>query len=137
MTSTLRITLRVAAAALGMAACAHARASDGTPSYTAAQAREGEGAYQAACLTCHTTNLGGSGDVPALVGPPFARRWDGRPVAELNDFMREHMPRTFPGLLNDRTYLALVSYLLAKNGVPAGETPLTFDAPWTILLGSR
>ena len=139
MTSTLRITLLVAAAALAIAAaaCAHATVSYATPSYTAAQAEAGETAYQAACVACHMPDLSGGGDGPMLAGPSFARRWDGRPVAELTHLMREHMPRTFPRLLNDRTYLALVAYLLGKNGVPTGEAPLTLEATWTIVIGSR
>jgi mono/diheme cytochrome c family protein len=117
--------------------CAHATASSATPSYTAAQAQEGEQSYQTACETCHLSDMRGSGDAPPLAGPSFARRWNGRPFAELPRFMREHMPRTIPGVLNDRTYLAVAAYVLAKNGVTTGESPLTFEATGTILIGSR
>jgi mono/diheme cytochrome c family protein len=136
VTSTLRITLLVAAAAPVMA-CAPATVSYATPSYSAAQAEAGEEAYEAACLACHMPDLSGGAEGPALVGPSFADRWDGRPVAELTRFMSEHMPRPLPGVLNDRTYLALVAYLLAQNGVPVGEAPLTPEATWTIPIGSR
>ncbi len=51
--------------------------------------------------------------------------------------MREHMPRTVPGVLNDRTDLAAASYLLSKNGVPTGETELTIGSTWTIRIASR
>ena len=126
-----------AALAIAAGACAHAPPSNATPSYTAAQAAAGETAYQAACVTCHMLDLSGSGAAPPLAGPSFARRWDGRPFAELTGYMREHMPRTVPGVLNDRTYLAVVAYVLAKNGMPSGEAALTLDSTGTILIGSR
>ena len=136
MTRTL--TILGAAAALATAgACAQATASYATPSYTAAQAQAGETAYQSTCVTCHMPDLSGGTDGPALSGRSFAGRWDGRPVAELTGLAREHMPRTNPGVLNDRTYLAVVAYVLSKNGVLTGEAPLTFESTWTILIGSR
>jgi mono/diheme cytochrome c family protein len=139
VTSKLRITTLAMAAALAMVAtgCAHATASSATPSFTAAQAQEGEQAYQSACVACHMADLLGGGGAPPLAGPSFASRWDGHPFAELPRFMREHMPRTIPGVLNDRTYLAVAAYVLAKNGVTTGESPLTFEATGTILIGSR
>lgn len=104
-------------------------------SYTSPQVQAGEQAYQAACVACHNAELSGTGDAPALAGRSFASQWDGRPIAELTEFMRDHMPRTIPGMLNDATYVALVAYLLAMNGVPAGEAPLIFGAPGTIVMG--
>jgi mono/diheme cytochrome c family protein len=131
--------LLVAAPALGSvaAACAHGARSHAPPSFTAAQADAGATAYQAACLTCHMPDLGGSETVPALAGPSFARRWDGRPFTELTVYMRDHMPRTLPRVLNDRTYLAVVAYVLASNGMPPGDAPLALDASGTIVIGSR
>jgi mono/diheme cytochrome c family protein len=129
--------LAVATLTIAAAACAHAPASHALPSYTAAQAAAGATAYQAACETCHMADLGGSGDAPPLAGTSFARRWNGRPFVELTRFMREHMPNTVPGVLNDRTYLAVAAYVLQKNGVPTGQEPLTLDATGTIEIGSR
>jgi mono/diheme cytochrome c family protein len=139
VTNTLRSTLLVAATplAIAAAACAHTTASSATASYTAAQAEAGDQAYQAACTECHTQALSGSGDAPPLAGASFARRWNGRPFAELTRFMRDHMPRTLPGVLNDRTYLAVTAYVLARNGVPAGRAPLTPESTGTISIGSR
>jgi mono/diheme cytochrome c family protein len=110
-------------------------ATGGQPvSYTSPQVQSGEQAYRAACVACHNADLSGAGDAPALAGPSFAPRWDGRPISELTGFMKDHMPQTNPGMLNDSTYVALVAYLLAKNGVPPGEVPLIFGAPGTIVI---
>ena len=135
MTTRSRISL-LFGAALAVTACAHANGSDATPASAMAQAHEGEEAYRAACLGCHTPDLGGSADAPVLAGRVFASRWNGRPVADLVSFTREHMPHTIPGSLNERTYLALVAYLLAKNGALTGEAPVTSDAVWMIQVGS-
>ena len=95
-------------------------------SYTTGQARDGAEAYVVACVACHGRDLAGQDTMPALVGPTFAEHWSGRPAPELFEFMRSHMPESFPGLLNDRTYLVLVTFLLYRNGVPPGQAPLTF-----------
>ena len=140
MTSMLGIRMAAVGWAMAAAGCAQATTSTTSPSslsYTASQAEEGGSGYDDACVACHLPDLSGSGDAPALAGPSFARRWEGRPVAELIRYMREHMPRTVPGVLNDRTYLAVLSYVLARNGIPAGENPLTTEATATILIGSR
>jgi hypothetical protein len=76
---------------------------------------------------------GGKG--PPLRGAAFAGRWNGRPVSDLTAFVREHMPRTLPGALNDRSYLDVTAYVLARNGAPLDE-PLAPDARWTIHIAS-
>ena len=119
----------------GLTGCAAAAGSG--VSYTSPQVREGERAYQVACVGCHAVDLSGTALAPALAGPSFAARWDGRPIAELTRFMQEHMPRENPGLLNDATYAALMAYLLAQNGMPPGEAPLILGALGTIRVGPR
>jgi mono/diheme cytochrome c family protein len=138
VTTRLRILLLVVAPVVGgvAGACAHAAGSHAPASFTAAQAGAGATAYQAACLTCHMPDLRGSETVPALTGPSFARRWDGRPFNDLTVYMRDHMPRTLPRVLNDRTYLAVAAYVLEQNGMHPGDAPLTLDATGTISIGS-
>ena len=97
-------------------------------SYTTSQARDGAEAYVVACVACHGRDLAGQDTVPALVGHGFTEHWAGRPFLELFQLMRGHMPQTFPGLLNDRTYLVLVTFLLYRNGVPPGGPPLTLTS---------
>ena len=139
MKSISSIVLLVAAAApaIAAAACAHTPTSYATPSYTAAQAEAGGKAYRAACVGCHMSDLRGGGDAAVLAGPSFTRRWDGHPIGELTGYMREHMPRTFPGLLNERTYLALAAYLLEQNGVPPGKAAVGVDSTWPIRIESH
>jgi mono/diheme cytochrome c family protein len=127
------LSVTVALLAIAAAACAHAPASPGERSYTAAQADAGATAFQAVCVTCHMSDLSGSEAAPPLAGPTFATRWEGRPFTELTVYMRDHMPRTLPRVLNDRTYLAVVAYVLRQNGMPAGDAALTFEATGTIV----
>jgi hypothetical protein len=90
-----------------------------------------------ACVACHGRDLAGEDGAPALTGPAFAEHWDGRPALELFSFLRDHMPQTFPRLLNDRTYLVLVTFLLYRNGVPPGDAPLTFATTGNLPLYAR
>jgi mono/diheme cytochrome c family protein len=106
-------------------------------SYTTEQAEDGGEAYAVACVACHASELGGGPDAPPLTGPVFASRWSGRPIRELIGLVRGHMPHTFPSLLNDRTYLELVAFVLAENGLPAGAAPLTFATTGTLPLRPR
>jgi mono/diheme cytochrome c family protein len=110
-------------------------ASPAPVSYTTAQAAEGARSYDLACAACHGNELGGSATGPALVGASFAERWHGHPAAALIERVREHMPRPLPGQLNDRAYAAVIAYLLARNGTPAGAAPLAIDAPGALLVG--
>ena len=49
-------------------------------------------------------------------------------MRQLLQFVRENMPLTRPGSLDEQTYVALVAYLLSRSGAPAGETPLVPEA---------
>jgi mono/diheme cytochrome c family protein len=92
--------------------------------YESAQAEAGAEAYRANCAACHMVDLSGGVEGPPLAGEYFASMWGGRPVTELLTFVRNNMPLTRRGSLDEQTTLALIAYLLAKNGAPAGEVPL-------------
>jgi mono/diheme cytochrome c family protein len=101
-----------------------AQAAKATPLYTAAQAEAGKQVYEASCSRCHDPDLSGKGDAPALVGPYFASSWGGRKVSELVGLVSFEMPYDEAGTLDAASYLRVVAYLLSKNGLPAGNTPL-------------
>jgi len=94
--------------------------------YTAAQAEAGHGVYAAHCAVCHGARLQG-GPGPALIGAKFARSLESDPITgpQLYEFITSHMPAGEPGSLGDREFLQAFAYLLAANGYPAGDAPLT------------
>jgi cytochrome c len=122
---------------VGVALLAPVAASAQNASYTLAQSEAGARAYQtAACVACHGADLAGLADAPALTGSQFANSWGGGAVSSLLSFVKENMPATAPGSLSDETYVSLVAYLLAVNGVAPGETPLAMGSSATIVVGA-
>ena len=86
---------------------------------TAAQADRGEIAFAQSCALCHGPN-GDDGFAPAVSGPQSLRRFDS--VRAVYDFVRQNMPFSAPGSLDDQTYLDVVAYLLSTRGIaPDGE----------------
>jgi S-disulfanyl-L-cysteine oxidoreductase SoxD len=134
-TSTARFTLVVLA--LGAAhgdALAQTTASamrsirDGV--FTAEQVRRGQIAYTGPCDRCHGYKLDGAPDdpdmlpAPPVAGPKFLRKWDGRTLAALFDYLRATMPANNPGYLRDAEVVDIVAYMLAVSGMPAGDGEL-------------
>jgi hypothetical protein len=64
---------------------------------------------------------------PALAGSEFNATWDGQPLSALVDRMKT-MPPDKPGSLPRAQTVAILSYILSYNGLPAGKTPLSDDA---------
>lgn len=94
------------------------------PTYTAAQAKQGESLYQQRCVLCHGANLTGGAFGPPLEGRTFVQRWAGRNLYELFAYTRLTMPPDQAGGLGDTAYAQLIAYLLQANGVEAGEEAL-------------
>lgn len=88
--------------------------------YSVGQATKGGTLYALNCVSCHT---------PAShAGPTFAAKWDGRPLAELFEYVRSAMPKSDPGSLTQREYIQVLAYLLKMNGMPAGPEELPTDS---------
>ena len=97
-------------------------------SYTRAQADAGEETYQDVCASCHKQDLGGASDTPQLAGDTFLGMWGGRPATELFAYVNAAMPPA--GQKPDaETLMNVVAYILKKNGMPSGRTPLNAAAP--------
>src|SRR5262245_348070 len=92
--------------------------------YTAAQATAGRTAYQANCASCHVDNLSGRNEAPPLAGGSFMNTWRSRTTRDLFEYMQATMPPNAPSLTTDQ-YLAITSFILQSNGMPAGSQPLT------------
>lgn len=96
--------------------------------YTAAQAQQGNAAYQKQCASCHGDDLGGSGQTPPLNGDEFMTNWQGQTMGDLFEKVQTSMPADHPGTLTREQTADLLAYLLSSNHFPAGKTDLPTDA---------
>jgi len=98
--------------------------------YSAAQAKNGEAAYNRACASCHGRTLTG-GSAPPLAGAAFARSWRD-PRITLDDLffvMRTTMPPRQSNALNADERVDVFAYILSVNGYPAGSSALAVNTP--------
>jgi len=107
--------------AVNVASAAPAKSGGG---YTSAQAARGATVYAQSCLQCHGQHLQGESG-PALSGPTFRSAYGAGTAAPLYDFISRQMPQDAPGSLSQQQYLDVTAYILARNGPPAGQTPLS------------
>jgi cytochrome c5 len=97
--------------------------------YTASQAARGKEIYTTTCLRCHGGDLLGV-TAPPLAGDRFYASWGGETVDRLFVKIRDTMPPTFgTSIIDEKTKLDIVSYILQTNGYPAGATELVLGAP--------
>src|SRR5882672_7147164 len=84
--------------------------------YTEAQADRGKTAYEANCVSCHSS------------GPPtsenFMRNWSGTDLGGVFDQIKATMPADAPSSLNDRIYVDVLAYMLRADEFPSGKTEL-------------
>jgi mono/diheme cytochrome c family protein len=91
--------------------------------YTSEQAVAGAKAYKKTCASCHGASLrGGMG--PALVGKQFWTAYGGKKVSTLWSGVHTQMPMMAPGSVAATNSVNIMAFVLQKNGVPAGATPL-------------
>jgi len=112
----------VVALALPLVAGADGHGAKALP-IEAAQVEAGAAVYAQSCRACHGAQLEGMGSFPQLAGETFRARWAERPLGELYSYVHDMMPLGAGGSLADEAYAAVVAYLLAQNGVEAGELP--------------
>jgi hypothetical protein len=99
--------------------------------YTAEQATRGSAAYTTNCAICHRPDLSG-GEGRRLVGTNFWESWGEDSLSSLFEVVSQRMPENRPGSLDQSTYLDIVAFILQRNELPAGTTPLTLEAVKTI-----
>ena len=98
--------------------------------FTAEQARRGQIAYTGPCDRCHGYLLDGASDdpdmlpAPPVAGPKFLRKWNGRTLASLFEYVRTTMPANNPGYLSDGEVADVVAYMLSVSAMPVGSKPL-------------
>jgi mono/diheme cytochrome c family protein len=98
--------------------------------YTADQAAAGAGVYAQACAVCHGPVLEGIA-APALKGDTFREMAQAQQLTAetLLTVTVQTMPQSNPGSLTPDQYNQVTAYILQQNGYPAGDTPVTPDAP--------
>jgi len=98
--------------------------------FTAAQAKNGEQAFQAKCASCHGPDLHSTDpEAPDLTEGAFRFGWQGKTIANRFEQIRSTMPYGNSRSLDDQTYVDIVAYILAFNGIPSGSQKLEPDVP--------
>jgi cytochrome c len=103
--------------------------------FTEAQAARGRAAYTGPCSHCHGYKLDGAPDdpdmfpSPPVAGPKFLRKWQGRSLGALLEYVRTTMPASNPGYLSDQEYADVIAYMLSMSGLPSGSAALPADLP--------
>ena len=91
--------------------------------FTEDQAARGRDRYDASCQRCHGIDLtGGAGR--SLTGDVFIRDWTGLTLDGLFERMQSMPPDGSESLPAD-AYVDIISYLLERNGFPAGGDELS------------
>jgi S-disulfanyl-L-cysteine oxidoreductase SoxD len=102
--------------------------------FTAEQALRGQAAYTGPCDRCHGYKLDGAPEDPVMLPAPpvagakFLRKWNGRSLATLFEYVRTTMPSNNPGYLGDDEIADIVAYMLFVSGMSAGAETLPADA---------
>ncbi len=100
-------------------------AQSATGPFTQAQVTAGRADYQANCAGCHSANLAGGGDSPALTGATFNSSWGAKSTKEFYQFVSTSMPYGNAGNLSAQAYSNIIAFILAANGAKPGNAPLT------------
>ena len=106
------------------------------PFNTAAQARSGLAIYATHCTSCHLNNLLGSVHAPPLKGKAFLERWGSSTADDFVALLQATMPPGQADTLSESEHLAVTSYILQANRLPAGNTALTAGMDRQIVPGS-
>jgi alcohol dehydrogenase (cytochrome c) len=117
------------AAMLAASAVVRASAAPQPPAalYTVSQAATGNREYASNCAACHGARLdGGAG--PALSGRALRLlAKDTRlTVGDMFAVLAKQMPLNEPASLKREQYVAIMAYILSRNGYPAGTKALTY-----------
>jgi alcohol dehydrogenase (cytochrome c) len=89
--------------------------SDAAIAFTAEQAESGLASYTQSCASCHGADLRTLPTAP-LQGNEFIAKWRTRSTNDLLAQLRTTMPPESPGSLGEDAYLAVMAYILQRNG---------------------
>ena len=83
--------------------------------YTAEQAGRGKDVYANLCKSCHNPS----------VGDAFAKRWAGKTLLDMFNYIFTNMPDNNPGSVDPLSNADIIGYLMQSSGMPVG----THDVP--------
>ena len=84
--------------------------------YSREQANRGQDVYMGMCKNCHTPEF--------HTASTFTAKWNGKPLSELYEYIRDQMPKNEPGSLLPEEYADVLAYVLRLNRMPAGPADL-------------
>lgn len=84
--------------------------------YSREQAVRGQQVFLTACKNCHTPE--------SHTSDAFVAKWNGKPLSELYQYIRDQMPKNEPGSLAAAEYADVLAYVLRLNRIPAGDADL-------------
>jgi hypothetical protein len=95
--------------------------------FTSTQAADGARFYGTYCASCHGVDM--RGPQAPLVGPAFTSLGSdgGMTLGTFFDFIVRDTPAGRVAPLPRGAYVAIMAYILQRNGYPAGTVPLTFE----------
>ncbi|HEY5307629.1 MAG TPA: PQQ-binding-like beta-propeller repeat protein, partial [Casimicrobiaceae bacterium] len=102
--------------------------ADGSAFFSSSQVSQGRWEFSQKCAVCHGAQLQGGG-APALKGREFVAQWNGKSLKDFYNYVHSNMPLGQGGELNSQEYADIVAYVLAHNGLPAGNEKLTPKSP--------
>jgi len=97
--------------------------------YTEAQAERGKAIYMEKCVQCHGPELmgGGAGAGP-LQGATFNGNWNGVPLGDMLERLRQSMPLDKPATLSRQQCADVLAFIFSVNKFPPGKTELSRQA---------
>ena len=87
--------------------------------YTIEQATKGRTTFLTTCRECHAES--------EETGDAFDKRWLGKTLGDLFQYLTAEMPKNDPGSLPADEYAGVVAYMLRMNGMPAGAKTLSTE----------
>jgi S-disulfanyl-L-cysteine oxidoreductase SoxD len=92
--------------------------------YTDAQAKRGQAVYEEQCASCHSPDLKGADQAPALVGTDFNAEWNDVAINDLFERISATMPADKPGTMKPEQVADVIAFVLNKGGFPTGDGEL-------------
>jgi len=83
------------------------------------QATRGRTVFLGMCRDCHTPE--------EQSGDKFAKRWLGRSLGDMYEYLITEMPKNDPGSLSPDDYANVMAYMLRINAMPVGTRELPAD----------